>query len=275
MPSQFAATIELELESRKQAGGFVVGSDEDEPPPPNVRGVPQTLSAAPVIHLTSKKGALLVDYPYGRGRIVVLSDPYVFSNGGIQLADNVILALNILGRAGGLVAFDEFHQGRGVTSNPLISYFAGTPVLALAGQLALLILLILWTQSRRFARPLPLPKVDRRSSLEFVASMAEVQQRARAYDLAIENVYARTRRVLARYAGMEYNSPRSLIATGVASRSSVDARQLEVLMRRCEEAINGQAITEKQSLDLVRKLRQLEIDLGLRMRSRDVKQARQ
>ncbi|MGH9883728.1 MAG: hypothetical protein ACRD6N_20075, partial [Pyrinomonadaceae bacterium] len=211
----------------------------------------------------------------GKGRIIVLSDPYIVSNAGISLRDNLQLGINVLVSDGGLTAFDEFHQGRGVTRNALITYFSGTPVLALCGQITLLVLLILWTRGRRFARPLPLPRVDRRSALEFVASMAEVQQRARAFDLAIENVYTRTRRVLARYAGVDYNSPRSEIAARVAMRSTLDARQLEVLMRRCEEAINGQEISERQSIQLVKRLREVEATLGLRMRSREVKQAAQ
>src|SRR3712207_8870510 len=52
---------------------------------------------------------------------------------------------------------------------------------------------VLFTSGSRFARALPLPFVDRRSKLEFVASMAELQQRSRAYDLAVENIYLRTR----------------------------------------------------------------------------------
>jgi hypothetical protein len=105
--------------------------------------------------------------------------------------------------------------------------------------------------------------------------MAELQQRARAYDLAIENVYSRTRRVLARYAGMDYNSPRSEIAKRVASRSSIDAHQLETLMRQSEEAINGGPISERQSVHLVRRLREIEGSLGLRLRSRELKQTAQ
>ena len=122
-----------------------------------------------------------------------------------------------------MIAFDEYHQGKGTTQNAIIGYFSGTPILPILGQLVVLVLVVLWTSSRRFARPLPLKQIDRRSSLEFVASMAEIQQRARAFDLAIENVYLRTRRVLARYAGMEYNSPRTEIATRVAARSSLEA----------------------------------------------------
>jgi hypothetical protein len=139
----------------------------------------------------------------------------------------------------------------------------------------LLVLLVLWTRGRRFARPLPLPAIDRRSSLEFVASMAELQQRARAFDLAIENIYSRTRRVLARYAGVDYNSSRREIAERVAARSTIKAHQLEALMRQSEEAINGGGISEKQSVQLVKRLREVEITLGLRMRSRQEKQAAQ
>lgn len=241
--------------------------DEEEYEPP--------VSEAPVVHFGDTEGGLVVDYAYGSGRVVILSDPYVVSNSGLGLKDNLTLVINMLGgpRAEGLIAFDEYHQGRGVTRNAFATYFAGTPVLAIAGQLILIVLVVLWSYGRRFGRPLPLPQVDRRSSLEFVASMAELQERSRAFDLAIENIYSRTRRVLARYAGVDYNSSRSEIATRVAERSMIDRYELETLMRQCEDAINGAPITWRQSIHLVRRLRELERNLGLRMRSRDVRQA--
>lgn len=253
-------------------------SDEEPASGPNSPTViaahtPAGVSPAPVVHLATSKAPLLIDYAYGKGRIVLLSDPYIVANGGIKLKDNLRLALNLLAPDSGLIAFDEFHQGHGTTHNAFIGYFQGTPVLAICGQIVFLILLLLWTRGRRFARALPLPQIDRRSSLEFVASMAELQQRARAYDLAIENIYSRTRRVLARYAGVDYNSPRRTIAERIAARSTIKGHQLETLMRQAEEAINGGDISEKQSIQLVKRLREVETTLGLRMRSREVKQA--
>jgi len=233
----------------------------------------QILFPAPVVHLRDRRGALLLDYGYGKGRITVLTDPYIVANGGIQLEDNLQLAVNTIAGRGGKIAFDEFHQGRASSRNEFAAYFQGTPVLALAGQLVLLTLVVLWTQGRRFGRPLPLPQVDRRSSLEFVASMAELQHRARAYDLAIENIYSRTRRVLTRYAGVDYHSSRAEIVERIAARSSVAPAKLEAVMRDCEEAINGGAINERQAIALVRRLREIEGALGLRMRSRELKQA--
>jgi hypothetical protein len=255
-------------------------SSSDQHPPPGETDKQNAdtksavkVSPAPVAHFNVSNGALLIDYVHGAGRIIVLSDPYIVSNGGIKLADNLQLALNALTVSNGLIAFDEFHQGHATSENALAAYFAGTPILAICGQLVLVVLAIVWTRGRRFGRPLPLPQVDRRSSLEFVASMAELQQRARAYDLALENIYSRTRRVLTRYAGVDYHSSRSEIAERVASRSSLGREQVEALMRSCEEAINGEPINERQSIELVRRLRQLEASLGLRMRSREARQA--
>ena len=284
MPSRFAARLSIvpPAEKDKEGGigpapvlrgaGIVSRQQEvPEPPPPPARSTPS--SPVPIVHIADKSGALLVDYSYGAGKVVILSDPYMVSNGGLKLDDNLQLAINAITARDGVIAFDEYHQGRGVTENAFAAYFAGTPVLGLAAQIGLVVLLMLWTKARRFGRPLPLPQVDRRSSLEFVASMAELQERSRAFDLAIENIYTRTRRVLARHAALDYNSSRSEIAARVAERSSIDAHKLETLMRQCEEAINGAPIGARQSIDLVRRLRDVERKLGLLTRLRDERQA--
>jgi hypothetical protein len=258
--------------------------EQPQAPPPPASAAPPDFSAddkqtltspAPVAHLEDHRGALLVDYPHGAGRIVILSDPYIVANGGIRLADNLQLALNVIGSADRMIAFDEYHQNRAVSSNQIVAYFAGTPILWMIAQGALIVLVLLWTRGRRFARPLPVPSVDRRSSLEFVASMAELQQRARAYDLAIENIYTRLRRVLVRYAGLSHNSPRPEIAASVAARSSgkLEATELEQLMRECEDTINGASVDDKKAIELVTRLRAVERALGLRLRSRETRQA--
>src|SRR5438046_10562992 len=91
-------------------------------------------------------GGLLVDYPDGKGLIVLLSDPFIVANNGISRADNLQLAINLITGGGGLVAFDEFHQGRSTSHNALIQYFEGTPILALFGQFGLIALAIVWSR---------------------------------------------------------------------------------------------------------------------------------
>ena len=269
MPSRFAARIKAVGLQSEPKGKHSADFDEAEV----VEVHAQQTSPAPVLHISDREGALLADYLYGQGRITLLGDPYLIANNGISLNDNLQLGINLVTNVEGLIAFDEYHQGRGVTENEFASYFAGTPVLPIAGQIVILILFVILTRAKRFARPLPLPFTDRRSSLEFVASMAELQERSRAFDLAVENIYSRTRRVLSRYAGVDYNSSRSEVAHRVAMRSTIDEQQLETLMRQCEETINGAPTSWRQAIDLVRRLREVEKRLGLRMRSRDVRQA--
>lgn len=287
MPSRFAAEITIGLRSisrpgssHGQAASGRRRDDDDEDADPIAIPSPQIeettneskTSPAPVTTFRNDRGALLVDYEHGKGRIVLLSDPYIVANNGINRADNLQLAINVIMGAGGLAAFDEFHQGHAYTHNALIRYFEGTPVLAICGQLALIGLAIVWSRGTRFARPLPLPHVDRRSSLEFVASMAELQQRAKAHDLALENIYARVRRVLVRHAGLNNNSPRAEIAARVAARSKINQQQLESLMRSCEDTINGAPTSARETLQLVKRLRAIESQLGLQGRARDAKQ---
>ena len=286
LPSRFASALAFLRQppakkpnsANANDAGSDENSDEDEPDfgiGPEVKISPAAApgSPAPTATLINDRGAVVAEYPYGKGHIVLVSDPYLLANNGINRADNLQLAINVVVGNGGVIAFDEFHQGRGSTHNALIQYFQGTPVLAICAQLILIALAIVWSRGARFARPLPLPHVDRRSSLEFVASMAELQQRARAHDLALENIYSRVRRVLVRHAGLNQNSTRAEIAARVASRSKLNEKQLESLMRSCEDTINGAPTNTKETLRLVKRLRELEARLGLQARARDAKQS--
>jgi hypothetical protein len=294
LPSRFAGAITVattgKTDKNSNTKDKAAGGDIEEPsgaPASSEKPSPETggygpsppkaqaakVSPAPVVNFSRPNGALLAEYPHGNGRIVLLSDPFIVANNGISRADNLQLAVNVVTGNGGLIAFDEFHQGRSATHNALIQYFEGTPVLAICGQLALIGLMIIWSRGSRFTRPLPLPQVDRRSSLEFVDSMAELQQRARAHDLALENIYGRVRRVLVRHAGLNHSSPRAEIAARIAARSGLNQQKIETLMRNCEDAINGAPTNAKDSLRMVRQLRQIESALGLRTRERDAKQA--
>ncbi len=157
-PSKFAASISFERadqttkpKTAERQTDWLDDDDEDEESedsPPAAK--PTTITAteaepaspAPVVHLGTARKLLLVDYPHGQGRILVLADPYIVSNGGISLKDNLQLAINVLGAnlpAGteGLIAFDEYHHGHGATRNALVSYFSGTPVLPILGQIIL------------------------------------------------------------------------------------------------------------------------------------------
>ncbi|MCD9189093.1 MAG: DUF4350 domain-containing protein [Pyrinomonadaceae bacterium] len=227
---------------------------------------------APVLHLANKNKNLLADIPHGAGNIIYLSDPFIVSNGGLRLADNVQLAINIVAANDGLIAFDEYHQGFGGNNNRLFQYFSGTPVIPIFLQILLLIGLIFFSQSRRFARPVPDPEPDRLSKLEYVSAMAELQQRTKAFDLALENIYHDFRRRVSRFFGVDnFTVTRKELANLIAERTKFDRNEVEEVLFKCEDIIHGERTNKKEVVQLASRLREFEEKLGLQRQKRQRK----
>jgi hypothetical protein len=231
-----------------------------------------TALSAPVVHLANGEKNILVDAPFGSGRIVYLADPFIISNSGINLVDNAQLGINIVASRGGTIAFDEYHQGYGTNNNRLFQYFAGTPVIAIFLQICLLAGLVFLSQSRRFARALPENEPNRLSKLEYISAMAELQRRTKAFDLAIENIYTDFRRRAAKLVGADvYATSRVELAKLIAERGKLNEHEIAELMRQCEDVMHGAPTGKKEVLRIAARLREIEEKLGLkRTRKRDV-----
>ncbi|MGH9846424.1 MAG: DUF4350 domain-containing protein [Blastocatellia bacterium] len=204
---------------------------------------------APVVHLGDKDGAVLADFQYGQGRVMFLSDPFVIANNGISRGANVALALGLiqsLGDGGRRLLFDEYHHGYRNASNQLFSYFRGTPMLWLLLQGGLLSLLLVYTYGRRFARPLPLPQMDRHSPLEFVGSMANLQQAAEARDLALENIYPRFKAKLCRRLGLSSQARiDEIIHRAEQSHLRISGEDLRQVLTVSETVLKGGAPADR------------------------------
>lgn len=224
---------------------------------------------APVVHFANSSGNLVVDVPFGAGRIVYLSDPFIVSNAGINLVDNAQLGINLLTSRDGLIAFDEYHQGFGTNNNRFFQYFEGTPVIAIFLQIALLIALFLFSQSRRFARAVPDYEPNRLSKLEYVSAMAELQQRTKAFDLAIENIYADFRRRTSRMFGVDnFTVTHKELANLIAERARLDRNEIEELLFKCEDIVQGEKTNKKEVVQLASRLREIEEKIGLQRQKR-------
>jgi len=220
--------------------------------------------SAPVVHVIGNQRNVLVDIPYGAGEIVVLSDPFIVSNAGIGLVDNAQLAINVLSSGGGLIAFDEFHQGYGASRNQFFAYFSGTPVLAIFGQIALIVFFVMLSRSRRFARAVPEPEPDRRTKLEYVGAMAELQQRTRAYDLALENIYGDFKRRVSNLFGLDVRTAdRRQLAKLIAERIKGDPHEIERVLEKVQDIIHGESTNRKETVALATRLREIESQLGM------------
>lgn len=246
-------------------------ASSEEPSEELSEDVKTTALDAPVMHLANNDKNLLVDFPFGSGQIVYLTDPYIVSNGGINLVDNAQLAINITASPEGIIAFDEYHQGYGEGNNQILTYFAGTPVIAIFLQLLVLVGLIFFTQSRRFARPLPEAEPNRLTKLEYVSAMAELQRRTKAFDLAIENIYTEFRRRTSRLVGVDnLTTSYQDLARLIAERAKVDLPEVENLMFKCEDIIRGEPTDKREVLQIISRLREIEEKLGLKRTKKQV-----
>ncbi|MGH9938281.1 MAG: hypothetical protein ACREAM_18715, partial [Blastocatellia bacterium] len=216
---------------------------------------------APVIHLGDKDGAALADFTYGKGRVIFLSDPFVVANNGVARGANLTLALNVfrsMGAPNRKIFFDEFHHGYRNEGNPLVNYFRGTPAPWLLLQGLGLSLLILYTYGRRFARALPLPQVDRHSPLEFVGSMANLQQAAQARELALENIYPRFKADLCRRLGLSSRARKDEIIDSARRRwAPISEIELRQTLSDAELALAGEHIDDARLVTLVSRMRRI------------------
>lgn len=255
--------------------------DEKTPPPPAPSPTPsptpttnseQTTAApceaflyAPVVHLGDKNGAVLADFKYCEGRLVFLSDPFAIANNGIARGSNLTLAMNLVrvlskGDDGQTrkIFFDEYHHGYRSQVNPLVNYVRGTPVPWLLLQGLLLSLLVIFSVGKRFARPLPMPQVDRHSPLEFVGSMANLQQVARARDLALENIYPRFKTMLCRRLGLSSRAKTEDIVASLRRRHlPIDEIEVRQTISDAEVTLAGEKIDDAQLVKLVGRMRRI------------------
>ena len=163
----------------------------------------------------------------------------------------------------GQVVFDEYHHGFGSNNNRFLEYFAGTPIIPIFLQVVFLIGLIMFSQSRRFARPVDQPEPNRLSKLEYVSAMAELQSRTKAYDLALENIYGEFRRRMSRFFGIDNSTAnRPDIARAIAERIGEPAEKIDQIMFKCEDIIRGEPTNKKETVALISELRSIEEKLG-------------
>ena len=153
----------------------------------------------------------------------------------------------------------------------LFQYFSGTPVFPIAAQIILLIAFIFFSQSQRFARPLPANEPNRLSKLEYVSAMAQLQQRTKGYDLAIENIYTDFRRRVSRLLGVDnQTTSRKDLAKLISERINRDEMEIYNLMLKCEDIMHGEPTNKRTVLKLTGDLREIEETLGLRRTGRKI-----
>lgn len=150
--------------------------------------------------LTTRLGDTLVGLQEGRGYIYLASSIYPFTNDGLREPGSAALVLNLLARvpAGATVLFDEWHHG--YNTPPTLRRVALNQGWGWAVLYAVLVtVLYIVLTGRRFGRPVPLrADVARRSSAEYVQSLAMLFRRAGKRRYVLDHYHQQLKRRLAR-----------------------------------------------------------------------------
>jgi hypothetical protein len=150
--------------------------------------------------LATPLGYTLVGLRAERGYVYIASGAYPFTNRGLRETDSTALILNLLARAphGARVLFDEYHHG--YMTPPSLRRILWQHWWGRAMLYALLVTggYIILT-GRRFGWPVPLPQdVTRRSSAEYVQSLALLFRRAGKRSYVLSHYHDQLKRRLAR-----------------------------------------------------------------------------
>jgi hypothetical protein len=209
---------------------------------------------------------VVAEFPLGRGKVVLVTDPGLFSNRRLGESTNATLALSLAG--GRQLCFGELYQGY----RSRASLWAQLPA---PGRWAILQLLVpvalaAWTVSRRFGTPLDL-REEPRGAGHFLRSMADLLQRAKGgRGVAAEILGARFREDLAASVGLPVDAWDAELAEAASRRIQRPAEPLIHLLGRLRRAAaDPMAIREDRDLvSVARTIHEYREELNLNVRSK-------
>jgi hypothetical protein len=150
--------------------------------------------------LNTSLGPALVGLQEGRGYVYLAATVFPFTNQGIRETGSAALILNLLARAprDGTILFNEFHHG--YNTPPTLRRVVLRQWWGWAALYAVLVtVLYIVLTGRRFGRPVPLrADVARRSSAEYIQSLAMLFRRAKKQSYILEHYRQQLKRRLAR-----------------------------------------------------------------------------
>ena len=180
----------------------------DQPPVRELNARPQRALApqrndyAPLFGAAGQ--TLIAGIRVGQGYAYISATTHPFTNSGLRDRQHAALVLNMLRRAppGGRILFDEYHHGLVAPPAPTDGLLR-TPW-GWAGIYAVTVTaLFLLLGGRRFGRAVPLrEEVERRSSAEYVESIADLYQRGGKRAYMLRHFYASFKRRLAQLYGI-------------------------------------------------------------------------
>ena len=143
--------------------------------------------------LADRFGAVVWQEQLGQGEIVYVATPHLAANAYQDAPGNFKFLAQLVAVPGQPIYIDEFLHGyrdkamTQKTAPSLTQYLADTPLLLLAVQAALLLLVLIWGE-RRIGRPRLVVEPSPNNSQAYIGAMAEVLQKADCGDFVVQTI---------------------------------------------------------------------------------------
>ena len=212
-------------------------------------------------------GPLVLEIPFGKGRLIAVADAALVSNGNLPRSENSLLLANLLAhysRHGGEVLFDEYHHGDiADSSDGSLWTSLGRPLQLALIQLCLALAALTVLLSGRFGPPVPLSRGAARTSAEYVSSVASLYRRAQASGTALETLYRQFLRDICGRLSLPPDVNLEMLADVAARRGQVNKEVLRRLLATCEQRLDEGKLSEQELLDLTRQMERIRKDIGI------------
>ncbi len=146
--------------------------------------------------LSDRFGAIVWQETSGKGRVIYASTPYLAANAYQDFRSNFDLLATLATQPGFPIWVDEYLHGyqdaptpgRNALQKNVWAYLLRTPLLLVAMQVIVLLLVALWGQRRRFGPPVTLGEPVMDNSKAYIQAMSSVLHRATCSEFVLETV---------------------------------------------------------------------------------------
>ena len=218
------------------------------------------------------KAAGVVSWSQGRGEIVWWTGSTPLTNSGITREDNLPFFLNSVGNwseeAEYHIYWDEYFHGQ---RSSLWSYVGKTSIAWSVLQIALLLVAVLFTFSRRSGPTFVPAENSRLWPLEFVDTLGGLYERAKAASAATAVSYFRLRTLLTRQLSLPSTAKDAELAVAAEQRLGWKDSGLGLLLGRASAARNEEKYPTADALKIVQELEKFTKMLDARGQIREGK----
>lgn len=155
---------------------------------------PSVIQAEEEVILGDRYGAMIWQEAIGKGQLVLVTTPYLGANayqkepGNFQLLSQLVNPKNQIYIDEYLHGYRDAEEIAKSTVSSWITYLGQTPVLVIAVQMGVILLVFLWGYNQRFGAVISLTTPAMNNSAEYIKAIAAVLERANCPDFLVKTI---------------------------------------------------------------------------------------